>query len=201
MHAPDVLDPANVDYLERLYAQYERDPRSLDERWRAFFAGLDALRTDRLSSSIELTATDRLSQSTYDLVHSYRELGHCIARLDPLGRQRRSQPLLALKEFGLSEADLNRPVQASSFLGPPVTTLRELLAQLQATYCGTIGIEYMEIADKEQRQWLQEQMEPGLNKPAFSAADSNHILELLVTAETFEEYLHAKFVGQKRFSL
>src|SRR5438552_1694781 len=99
MHSPDFLHRANADYLERLYAQYERDPRSLDGSWQAFFAGFESVPAAGLPGS----ATDRLAQSTYDLVHSYRELGHCIARLDPLGHERPPHPLLELSEFGLAD--------------------------------------------------------------------------------------------------
>ena len=73
--------------------------------------------------------------------------------------------------------------------------------QLQTTYCGTLGVEYMDIASRDQRTWLQERIEPALNRPSLPARQSRRTLELLVTAQTFEEFLHAKFLGQKRFSL
>jgi 2-oxoglutarate dehydrogenase E1 component len=204
MHALDFLDRANAEYLERLHAQYERDPQSVDGQWRAFFAGFEASSSSAPSAPATDAATtvDRMAEGAADLVHSYRELGHCLARLDPLGfAAPRSQPLLALGEFGFSEANLDRPTGIGGFLGPPVRSLRELLAALRATYCGTIGVEYMEIADKAQRQWLQERMEPILNRPTFPAGEARRILELLVMAEAFEQFLHAKFVGQKRFSI
>ena len=96
----------NAAYIEELHARYEADPKAVDAQWQAFFAGVDTGATAGLPGS----ATDRLSQSTYDLVHSYRELGHCIARLDPLAHQRPPHPLLELSEFGLSDADLDRPI-------------------------------------------------------------------------------------------
>ena len=99
-------------------------------------------------------------------MHSFRELGHCIAKLDPLGHDRPSHPLLDLSESGLSEADLDRKIATGNFLGPPAGTLRELLAQLRTTYCGTLGVEYMDITNREQRTWLQDRMEPALNRPS-----------------------------------
>ncbi|HEX5103178.1 MAG TPA: 2-oxoglutarate dehydrogenase E1 component [Pirellulaceae bacterium] len=147
------------------------------------------------------SADHRLAEGVADLIHSYRELGHCNARLDPLGHDRPPNPLLELSEFGLSDDDLDVPVTAASYLGPPPGTLRKLIQQLQTTYCGTVGVEYMEIADKAQRQWLQERMEPMLNQPELSADQSRRILKLLVAADTFEKFLHARFLGQKRFSI
>lgn len=221
MPPTDFLHRANADYIERLYAQYRSDPQSLEPEWQAFFAGYDLgadlpgkVRPSAMQSpASQPPATqpptngqaaeplDRLVEGAYDLVHSYRELGHYIARVDPLGHDRPPHPLLALGESGLAEADLDRPVGAGSFLGPPAASLRELLRQLQTTYCGTLGVEYMDIASRDQRTWLQERIEPALNRPSLPARQSRRTLELLVTAQTFEEFLHAKFLGQKRFSV
>ena len=205
MQALDFFHRANADYLERLHARYERDPLSLGRQWRAFFAGLqvgsDVQVPQPLANSEAEQPLDRLTQGAYDLVHSYRELGHCVAKLDPLGHDRPPHPLLALSESGLSEADLDRQVAAENFFGPPAGTLRELLAQLATTYCGTLGVEYMHITNREQRTWLQKRMEPTLNQPSLAATESRRVLELLVTAQAFEEFLHAKFIGQKRFSV
>ncbi|MEX2174003.1 MAG: 2-oxoglutarate dehydrogenase E1 component [Pirellulaceae bacterium] len=207
MQPLDFFHRANADYLERLHAQYRRDPHSVGREWQAFFAGFQAgsessPTTRRPIGDERQPADDRLAEGAYDLVHSYRELGHCIAKLDPLGHDRPPHPLLELGEFGLSEADLDRPIgRPGNFLGPPAGTLRELRAQLTTTYCGTLGIEYMEITDPAQRTWLQERMEPTLNQPSFSDEEQLHILQRLMTAESFEAFLHAKFVGQKRFSI
>jgi 2-oxoglutarate dehydrogenase E1 component len=212
MPASDVLQLENADYLERLHALYARDPSSLDREWQAFFAGFEAgiagqPRTAqappsrRAADSHGAAADHRLAEGVADLVHSYRELGHCNAKLDPLGHDRPPNPLLELREFGLSDADLDLAVTAASYLGPPAGSLGELIERLQATYCRTLGVEYMDITDKAQRQWLQERMEPTLNRPEFSADQSRRILELLAAADTFEKFLHAKFIGQKRFSI
>lgn len=206
MRALDFFHRANADYVERMHAQYERDPASLGTDWRAFFAGFEAgLDGSAAAPLIVAQAVPQpengLAEGANDLVHSYRELGHCVAQLDPLGHLRPPHPLLELGEFGLSAADLDRQVSSSPFLGPLAGTLRALVLQLQATYCRTLGVEYMDITDKAQRLWLQERMEPVLNRPTFSTAESRRILELLIAAETFERFLHAKFLGQKRFSV
>ncbi len=194
----DLINRANADYVDRLYEQYQRDPRSLDESWQAYFAGFDSA-GGRASPSSEESAP--LTIGIHNLVHTYRELGHFIAHLDPLGHDRPNHPLLELSQFGMSESDLDRVVGRADFYGPTNGTLRDLIEKLRDTYCRTVGVEYMDIADKAQREWLAQRMEPILNKPAFSAEQSRAILYQLVAAEEMERFLHTRYVGNKRFSL
>ncbi len=193
----DLLNRANADYLDRLYDQYQRDPRSLDPAWQAYFAGFD----DAGGRTAPRESAPPLTIGVQNLIHSYRELGHFVASLDPLGHDRPSHPLLELSRFGMSDADLDMEVGKADFYGETDGTLRELIAKLRACYCGTIGVEYMNIADKAQREWLARQMEPILNKPAFSPEESRAILYQLVAAEEFERFLAHRFQGKKTFSL
>ncbi|MGH7215071.1 MAG: 2-oxoglutarate dehydrogenase E1 subunit family protein, partial [Tepidisphaeraceae bacterium] len=212
----DFVNRANAEFIDRLYEQYQRDPRSLDEQWQAFFTGFDLgqARTPVPSGDGIRTevppgiAGGAIGQEgvpatigVFDLVHSYRELGHFIARLDPLGHDRPNHPLLDLKNFGMTAADLDREVGTGSFLGKTDGTLRDLIEKLRVTYCGTIGVEYIGISDKAQRDWLQQHMEPIYNQPAISADDAKAIMFQLVAAEEFERFLHTRYIGQKRFSL
>ncbi len=196
---------ANSEYIEQLYSQYQKDPESVEETWRVFFAGFEIGLGRPLvgggGTGEFATLSQRRSDGTGDLVHSYRELGHLVAALDPLGNNRPSQPLLDIKEFGYSDTDLDRQVGSGGFLGATDGTLKDLVEKLKTTYCGTLGVEYMDIPDKEQRAWLQERMEPLYNQPKFSAEESKRILKLLIAAEEFEQFLHTKYIGQKRFSL
>jgi 2-oxoglutarate dehydrogenase E1 component len=203
MRPLDFFQQANAEYLERLHEEYLRDPDSVDPQWAIFFAGFEAGSAEpQAPRPAPQDETSReLATGVQDLVHSYRELGHFMARLDPLGNGRSQHPLLELDQFGLSEDDLDRHVGSGTFLGPTDGTLRNLIEQLQATYCGTIGVEYMTIADKHQREWLQQRMEPILNQPEYSDEQALEILTHLITAETFETFLHTKYLGQKRFSV
>src|SRR4029453_1036370 len=72
---------------------------------------------------------------------------------------------------------------------------------LRETYCGTVGVEYMFIQETGRRHWLQERMESTRNRTAFDAAARRRILEKLVEAESFERFLHTRYIGHKRFSL
>ncbi len=194
----DLILRTNPDYVDRLYQEYARDPQSVGTDWARFFAGFElGANGHALTAARPVEATI----GVFDLIHSYRELGHLVADLDPLGHNPTDHPLLALSEFGFADADLNRVVDCPSFKGRQRASLRELIDLLRATYCGTIGVEYMYISDKTQRDWLQERMEPALNRPALGVDDRKYILSRLIAATGFEEFLHTKYVGQKRFSL
>ncbi len=199
----DFFSRANSDYIEQLYQQYRQDPASVDERWAVFFAGFEAGNSGPGSVLEKLLGSKSGSpaEGVNHLVHSYRELGHFIATLNPLGGNPEEHALLRLSEFGFTEHDMDRPVGNGGFLGPAGSTLGELLTGLKTTYCGTIGVEYMDIPDKAQREWLQERMEPSLNHPQLTADEKKYILSKLVAAEGFELFLHTKYVGQKRFSI
>ena len=185
----DEIVRANPEYVEALYREYLRDPASVDERWAMVFAGYDLARQGGGGAEIA------------DVVHSYRELGHLIADLDPLGGSRREHPLLQLSELGFSEDDVDRVVDWAPFKGGARGPMRELVAALSQTYAGPLGVEYLAVPDKERRVWLQERMEPTRNRPDLTAEQRRGILERLVTAEMFEQFLQHRFTGQKRFSL
>ncbi len=211
MNPFDFINRANADYLDQLFQQYRKDPESVEPQWRAFFAGFevgasrDGNITPPPTAAPAAVATKEppapLAVEVADLVHSYRELGHFIAHLDPLGHRRPAHPLLDLSQFGLSQIELDKQAGRGGFLGETDGTLRDLIDKLRTTYCGTLGVQYMDIDDKTQREWLQERMEPRYNHPGFSVGDSRAILSDVIAAQGFEEFLHTKFVGAKRFSL
>jgi 2-oxoglutarate dehydrogenase E1 component len=205
MQAFDFINRANAEYIDQLYQQYQRDPRSVEPQWQAFFAGFDAAASKGATpggTRAEPPQTEGLfAMGVYDLVHTYRELGHFVAHLDPLGHDRPNHPLLNLAEFGLTTSDLDKQVVRGSFGGEFDGTLRDLIEKLRATYCRTIGIEFMDLPDKAQRDWLISKMEPILNRPSFSAAEQRALMFQLIAAEEFERFLHTRYVGQKRFSL
>jgi 2-oxoglutarate dehydrogenase E1 component len=193
----DSIARTNPEYVEALYRRYRADPRSVDESWALVFAGYDFA----LAAGPGASATERTSPPVADLVHSYRELGHLIADVNPLDRSPRRHPLLELGEFGFEEADLDRVVDCAPFRSLGSAPLRELAAALRETYAGTLGVEYLMISDKAQREWLQDRMEPSRNRPELEPEDRIGLLERLIAAETFEQFLHTSYVGQKRFSL
>jgi 2-oxoglutarate dehydrogenase E1 component len=135
------------------------------------------------------------------LIHNYRVRGHLVADLDPLDSARAPHRDLDPATYGLTLWDLDREFMTGGLSGEDRATLRDILDVLRETYCGTIGVEYMYIADPERKDWLQRRMEVARNYPALDAASKRRVLEKLVEAESFERFLHAKYVGHKRFSL
>jgi 2-oxoglutarate dehydrogenase E1 component len=124
-----------------------------------------------------------------------------VADLDPLDSKRAPHKDLDPATYGLTLWDLDREFITNGLSGKDKATLREILEVLRDTYCGTIGVEYMYIADPERKEWLQDRMESTRNYPALDAESRRRVLEKLVEAESFERFLHAKYVGHKRFSL
>jgi 2-oxoglutarate dehydrogenase E1 component len=138
----------------------------------------------------------------FGLVHAYRARGHLEARLDPLDHQvRPPYPDLDPRTWGFTDADLDTVMPAGGMFGVEQTTLRELLARLRATYCGSIGVEMMHILDGERRVWLTQRMESSLNRAPLDKNTQLFIYERLAAAEVFENFVHTKYVGTKRFSL
>ena len=190
----------NLDAIEAAYQRWRQDPDTVDESWRLFFEGFE-LGSDG-AHPLATTGTGAHEQAAViRLIQAYRDLGHFLARLDPLGEQRKTNPQLELAAFDLDDSDLERTFHAGNFLGLPQGKLQEILAALRLTYCRTIGVEYLHIQDLDIRRWLQERMEPHLNQPRFNRDKKLRILRQLHYAEMFERFLHTRYVGQKRFSL
>jgi 2-oxoglutarate dehydrogenase E1 component len=212
MSSIDLATLANADYVEEQYRRYRTDPSSVDERWALFFAGFEFAGDGGGNGAGKHAAAAAAPAATpepaaepvigvYDLVHSYRELGHLVAHLNPLAPKPEGHPLLEPVEFGFGDADLDRVIECGNFRGCSRATLRELTARLRDTYCRTLGVEYMHIPDREQRVWLQERMEPTSNRAALSAEQQKAILARLMVAEGFEQFLQLRYPTAKRFSL
>lgn len=134
------------------------------------------------------------------LVRAYRDFGHLMANLDPLGfKVPQMQPQLDPATYGFS--DMNRKVQLGGIMGYQETTIGNLVQALQNTYCNRIGVEYTFIYDSAEREWVQSKVESSQNRGTFSADDKKRIFTHLVAAEGLEQFLHAKFTGAKRFGV
>jgi 2-oxoglutarate dehydrogenase E1 component len=137
------------------------------------------------------------------LIAAYRNVGNRWADIDPLKRtERQNIPELDPAFYGFTDGDMNIVFNTSNtFFGKSEMTLRDLLQALRETYCGTIGAEFMFIADQTIKKWWQEKLESIRSTPSFNAEEKRHILDRITAAEGLERYLQAKYVGQKRFSL
>jgi len=138
------------------------------------------------------------------LIRTYRVRGHLHAKLDPLGiEQPIDNPELTPEFHGFTAADLDRPIYLDGVLGLQYATVRELMAILERTYCGHIGIQYMHIAEPEEKAWLQARFEGAdkFEQNGFTKEGKLAILNKLIEAEGFERFLHKRFPGTKRFGL
>ena len=134
-----------------------------------------------------------------ELIHAYRSRGHFMADTDPLAYRQRKHPDLDIQTHGLTLWDLDRTFYSRGFGGTRKAKLRDILGLLRDSYCRTVGVEYMHIADREQRVWLQSRLEAAYVRTPRE--EQLQILRKLNAAEAFETFLQTKFVGQKRFSL
>ncbi|MGV3532953.1 MAG: 2-oxoglutarate dehydrogenase E1 component, partial [Chthoniobacteraceae bacterium] len=135
------------------------------------------------------------------LVYAYRTLGHTIANLDPLAKQRPENPLLSMRELGFDEKDLELTVSSKFYLGGKQMKLREMIASLEAIYCGHIGAEFMHIQNPRVRNWMREELEGRVAGYSIPADTQRRMLRQLLSVESFENFLHTRFKGQKRFSI
>ena len=207
MH-PSFATSFNLDLLEQNYERWLKDPSSVDSSWSAFFEGFE-LGNLKMRNGAPAPATQpRLDvresplQTRIDsLVYAYRTLGHTIARVNPLADKRPENPLLTLREFGFTDKDLDHVVSSKFFLDNKSMTLREMIALLDQIYAGPIGAEFQHIQNTRMRNWVRHRLESRVNEPPASREIQIALLRSLLEAETFEVFLHTRYVGQKRFSL
>jgi 2-oxoglutarate dehydrogenase E1 component len=195
---------ANLDLIEENYRRWQRNPESVDSGWAAFFEGFELGEVPDQNGAVAAPVEVRESslQSRVDgLVFAYRMLGHTIARVDPLEEKRPQNPLLTLRELGFSDKDLDLRVSSKFFFDNRQMTLREMIAALERIYAGPIGSEFMHIQNTRVRNWVLHRLESRPAKSDAPRAVQMALLRALLEAESFETFLHAHYVGQKRFSL
>ena len=201
---------ANADLLDSKYAEWKSDPDSVESDWACFFEGFElGMATPpkggksapntatEIASSLDTTTRARI----VTLVYTYRTLGHTKAWVNPLDEAPPEPEVLNLKELGFQVAHLDEDVSTQFFKSGKVLRLRELITQLEAIYCGKIGYEFMHISQPNVRHWMRDRIEARLSEPDISREKKEDALTWLTHAEAFEEFLHRKYVGQKRFSI
>ncbi|OLL52866.1 2-oxoglutarate dehydrogenase E1 component [Bartonella henselae] len=247
----------NADYIDQLYADYEKDPTSVDSQWRTFFENLQdkkedvlknaqgatwqrdhwplkangelvsaldgdwpvlekhvgdklkekaatgAVQKGRISSEQDIIRATRDSIHALMMIRAFRARGHLRAKLDPLQLAEKIEDYkeLSPEAYGFTPADYERPIFIDNVLGLEYATIPQMLEILNRTYCSTIGIEYMHISDSVQKAWLQERIEGPNNHIAFTQKGKKEILNKLIEAEGFEQFLDTKYKGTKRFGI
>ena len=218
------LNAAHSQLIEDLYQQYLKFPDSLEPSWKAFFQGFDfALEnygekeelaansgqvSDRVQNMMGTISNGEVPEEikkefrVVNLIEAYRNRGHLFTQTNPVRERRHYEPTLALENFGLSQSDLSRKFNSALELGmKEAATLQQIVDHLQKIYCDSIGIEFMHINNVEEKDWIRSWVNVNENHAILSADEKTEILLKINQAVAFENYLHTKFVGQKRFSL
>ncbi len=218
------LNAAHSQLIEDLYQQYLKFPDSVEPSWKAFFQGFDfALEgygedfgenSGSTNGSLPVQSANQAAANgqipedikkefqVLNLIKDYRSRGHLFTNTNPIREGRHFEPTLSFENFGLTTADLTRKFNSATTTGlASAVTLQELINHLEKIYCSSIGTEYMHISNTAERKYVREWLQVNENQPQLNADEKTEILEKLNQAVAFENYLHTKFVGQKRFSL
>ncbi len=222
------LAGGNLAYVEELFEAYLRDPNQVPEEWRSYFDTLPRVddtntsdvphqpireqflliaknqrRSAPLQSAPVNSDHERKQVKVMQLINAYRGRGHQHATLDPLGIMERERvPDLDPHFHDLTRVDLDTVFQTGDlFIGQDEASLKDILAALQATYCGTVGAEYMHIVNTAEQRWFQQRLESVRAHPKYGNDVKMHVLERLTAAEGLEKYLGSRYPGVKRFGL
>ena len=217
---------SNAPFIEDLFESYLKDPGSVPDEWREHFDTLppvdgspandqshrqvqddflklatDTTSRQPCSGGLSATAAERQAK-VLRLINAYRVRGHQNADIDPLKlNPRLPLPDLQPSYYGLGKDDLNEVFNTGSLFAPDTLPLKDILALVQETYTGTVGTEYMHITSTEEKRWIQQRLETYRGKPELDDDQRRWILHMLSAAEGIEKFMHARYVGQKRFSL
>lgn len=193
--------------IEEYYQSYLQDPEALNESWRNFFEGFElAMKSydgKDVHEKIDYAGVEKIQKEfkILNLINGYRQRGHLFTRTNPVRRRRQYSPTLDIQNFGLEEKDLDLIFQAGNEIGIGPASLRQIITHLNQTYCESIGVEYLYMRQPELVDWLKTKMESSRNSEELTPDVRKHIFYHLNIAAGFENFIHRKFVGQKRFSL
>ncbi|MEM6830957.1 MAG: 2-oxoglutarate dehydrogenase E1 component, partial [Bacteroidota bacterium] len=191
---------AHGNYIDELYKSYQTDPESVDESWKKFFEGFE-FGQNGTSSSAGVEVSTPKETAVRNLIYNYRSWAHLISDTNPVRPRRKHSVKLDLSDVGLSESDLNIEFEVGSEIGLGKAALKDILARLKKVYSGSIGFEYSHIRDSEIHHWFKKKCENEGANISPTGDEKRRILSKLNEAVVFENFLHTKFLGQKRFSL
>lgn len=219
------ISNAHVAYIDELYQDYKRDPESVEASWKSFFDGFDFAITKFGEEENGSAATGAVASAPAGnghlvtkgtimdveelpkeikvraLIHAYRSRGHLKSKTNPVRERVDRKALIGIENFGLDEADLNTEFQAGEEIGIGKAKLSKIVESLQKIYVGPMGFEYLYIRDPEMLDWLRVKIEKEALEFSPSLEIKKRILSKLNEAVVFENFLHTKYIGQKRFSL
>ncbi|MFC3879104.1 2-oxoglutarate dehydrogenase E1 component [Algoriphagus namhaensis] len=214
---------AHVSYIDELYTSYKSDPSSIDESWKEFFDGFDfalknygdengeiptpstgtTAKNGALATPGTIMDMEELPKEikVRALIHAYRSRAHLRSKTNPVRERRDRKALIDPEDFGLGKSDMNTEFQAGEEIGIGKAKLSVILESLNKIYIGAMGFEYLYIRDPEMLDWFKTKVEKEALTFNPAAEEKKRILFKLNQAVVFENFLHTKYLGQKRFSL
>ncbi len=201
----------NLEDLRKLYNSYLANPSSVDGLWKDLFLDLDEEAKNFIQNKHETkdqVSNQEFKQIAIDalrarlLIRAYRVAGHLKADLDPMGLiEEKYIPDLDPKTYGFNKSNYNKKVFVDGVFGHEELTISDLITRLEKTYCEKIGLQFMHIQEKKQRDWIMQKFENISPSSQFTDIGKKAILERLTAAEKFEQFLDKKYTGTKRFGL
>ena len=209
---------AHVAYLDEMYAAYKNDSSSIDPSWKEFFDGFDFAithygegsgpsspsaepKSSALSGTIMHVENLPKEIRVRALIHGYRSRAHLRSKTNPVRERRDRKPLIDPENFGLVQEDMQTVFEAGKEIGIGAATLAQIVGALKTIYEGPMGFEFLYIRDAEMLDWFKSKVEKEALAFAPSYEEKKRILFKLNQAVVFENFLHTKYLGQKRFSL
>ena len=189
----------NLEYLENLYQNFRENPAGVGSEWRMFFEGVEFAQNIQPALA-ESTGLQSKELDVFRLINAFRDYGHFEANLNPLASGTKSFPELSLLNFNLNDSDLDTKFEIGAIVGKPGATLREIINHLRAVYCRTLGVQVAE-AMPTVRNWFCHEFEQGAKSFQLSPENKKEIFSHLAKTESFEKFLHTRYVGKKRFSI
>ncbi len=196
------ISNAHSHYLDELYESFKADPTSVDDSWQKFFEGFE-FSLQKYGEDGPAVESDLSPKETRvrNFIHAYRSRGHLKSDTNPVRQRRDHNVKLAIEDFGLEETDLKEEFEVGQEIGIGKASLKKIKETLESIYLGPIGYEYMHLRDGEILDWFKQKCEKEAMDINPSLDQKRRILDKLNEAVVFENFLHTKFLGQKRFSL
>ena len=202
------ISNADVNFVDDLYQKYKEDTNAVDVSWQRFFEGFEFSKEDfggngASSEAQPSTGISLKELGVRNLIHAYRTRGHLKSDTNPIRPRRKHNVKLDLTDFGLTNEDLDveYEYEAGHYIGLGRAKLRNIFDVLKKVYLGPIGFEYMHIRNHEIIDWFKEKAESKFYSFDPEIEEKKRILSKLNEAVVFENFLHTKYIGQKRFSL